>query len=616
MGKTALLGMILWALCGRAVAQPAEVDCRAALRSGYDYLYRFIPSEALDKFNTAITLAKETGNDLLYAHALFGAGQAVWYGGNFAGAADTVKRALQIFKSKQDTLFIGGALRILSNIYDDQGDYENAFKTVREALGLYTNFRDEQNKILSLVQMGTLYTAIGDYHSALDYYTEAWKEKPGKGGYPYRELNHRMGELYAARGMLDSAGYYYRNALTGNPTSKIIRLKMGETYLLKNNPDSAFAWFDSLYKEAKLTIDINILTGTSLGLSKIYLSRNDLPAALHLAQDALNMSTQRGARQNKRDTYQILSAIYERQGELAKALQYQKLYEKIKDSVISDQLKGQLYSFKQKAEESKQSAALKSLNDDKKLAQRTVLIICLLGISIVFVITLRHKNEKLHFKQRAAKLEMQALRAQMNPHFIFNCLSAINHFILNNETNRASEYLTRFSRLMRMVLVNAGKTTISLEEELNMLKLYLNMEQLRFKDAFDYYIHCDPAVQPSMVNVPSFILQPFCENAIWHGLLHKDGKGQLNIHFFMEGNFLICSIKDNGIGMEKAAGLKTGPVEKQHSFGHKLSAERLSLFNNDSNKGASFTIRDVTDEKGDVSGTLVTLRINDKQEYD
>jgi len=375
---------------------------------------------------------------------LFGAGQAIWYRGNFTGAADTVKLALQIFKARKDILYTAAAFRILSNIYDDQGDYENAFKTIREALEQYEGFRDRDNKTLSLVQMGTLYKNTGDYETALNYYTEAGKQGAIQGEYPYRELNHRLGELYAARGMPDSAMYFYHHAFIGNPNSKVIRLRIGEIYLLQNKPDSALAYFRPLLKEAKQTTDVNILIAVSLGLGKIYLTRHDLPAALGMAQNALNMSAQRGARQNKREAYQLLSAIYEAQGDAVKALQYQKLYESIKDSVISDQLKGQLYAFKQKAEESKQSAALKSSDDQKKLAQRTVLIICLLGILIFVVITLRHKNEKLHFKQRTARLEMQALRAQMNPHFIFNCLSAINHFILNNETNRASEYLTRF----------------------------------------------------------------------------------------------------------------------------------------------------------------------------
>jgi sensor histidine kinase YesM len=252
--------------------------------------------------------------------------------------------------------------------------------------------------------------------------------------------------------------------------------------------------------------------------------------------------------------------------------------------------------------------------------QRKILILSIVGIvlaagAVVFLINLRHKNEKLKLQQRAADLEMQALRAQMNPHFIFNCLSAINHFILNNETDKASDYLTQFSRLLRMVLVNAGKPVVTLEEEVSMLRLYLNMEQLRFKDAFDYFIYADADVQPSMINVPSFILQPFCENAIWHGLLHKEGKGKLDVHLRMDGDVLVCAIKDNGIGMERAAQLKTRSADKIGSFGHKLSAERLALFNGGI-AGASFFISDVKDEKGQIAGTSVILRINSKQEYD
>jgi tetratricopeptide (TPR) repeat protein len=607
MLRTALLVIMLGGFYSRAKAQATKEDCRDLINDGYHFLYRFMPAEALERYEAAIAMAKAIPDEPLYAAAMFGAGQAIWYRGDFFHAADTVRLALEQFRKLRDPYYTASSLRILSNIYDDQGDYEMAFKTVQEAVELYKTYNDEQNKVLSFVQMGSLYKNIGDYSAATGYYKKALAEKPDKGAYPYRELYHRLGELYAASGLMDSARYFYRKAFIGNPNSKIIRLRIGQSYLLENNTDSAFAYFDPLVKEAKITTDINILLSTALGLAKVYIARHDLPAALGMAQNALDMSAQRGARQNKRDAYQLLSAIYEAQGDAVKALQYEKLFEKIKDSVISNQFKGQLYSFKQKAEESEQMAALK---DEKRVAQRTLLIICLAAGLIFVILTLRHKNEKLHLKQRASELEMQALRAQMNPHFIFNCLSAINHFILNNETDRASEYLTRFSRLLRMVLVNAGKPTIALEEELAMLRLYLNMEQLRFKDAFDYYIYSDATVQPSMVSVPSFILQPFCENAIWHGLLHKEGKGQLHIHLKMEGDVLICSIRDNGIGIEKAAAIKARSLEKGHSFGHKLSAERLALFNSKTNKDNSFTIENVKDDNGHISGTLVTLKID------
>lgn len=609
MFRTALLVIMLVGSCGRAMAQPSTSECRDLIQDGYYFLYRFMPEESLDKFENAVRMSKDLQDNALYASAMFGAGQAIWYKGNFIHAADTVRIALEQFKDLHDQYYTASSLRILSNIYDDQGDYENAFKTVREALDLYKTYHDDQNEVLSLVQMGSLYKNIGDYDVALDYYRRALDKRPAKGEYSYRELYHRLGDLYAHMDKMDSARIFYRKAFIGNPNSKIIRLKIGQSYLLKNNTDSAFTYYEPLMKEAKITTDINILLAAALGLGKIYLIRNELPMALALAQDALNMSAQRGARQNKRDAYQLLSAIYEAKGDAVKALEYQKLFANIKDSVISDQFKGQLYSFKQKAAESEQMAALKG---QKRMAEWTILIVCMAAALVFIILTLRHKNEKLHLKQRASELEMQALRAQMNPHFIFNCLSAINHFILNKETDRASEYLTRFSRLLRMVLVNAGKSTIALEEELAMLKLYLDMEQLRFKDAFEYYIYCDAGIQPSMITVPSFILQPFCENAIWHGLLHKEGKGQLNIHCRMEGNTLVCTIRDNGIGRKKAAEIKVLSVEKNPSFGHKLSAERLSLFNDENDKNASFIMTDIKDEKGATAGTMVTIKIKQK----
>jgi LytS/YehU family sensor histidine kinase len=202
---------------------------------------------------------------------------------------------------------------------------------------------------------------------------------------------------------------------------------------------------------------------------------------------------------------------------------------------------------------------------------------------------------------------MQTLLAQMNPHFIFNCLSAINHSILNKEPDKASEYLTRFSRLMRMVLVNASKKTISLEEELDMLRLYLTMEQLRFKDAFDYTINLHDDVQASMVQVPGFILQPFCENAIWHGLLHKEGKGQLMIDIHFEGKQLIVSIKDDGVGLVEAARLKTKSIE---SMGLQLSATRLVLFNQGKKGEAQYTLQNRKDSNGLVAGAEAVIRIN------
>jgi LytS/YehU family sensor histidine kinase len=207
---------------------------------------------------------------------------------------------------------------------------------------------------------------------------------------------------------------------------------------------------------------------------------------------------------------------------------------------------------------------------------------------------------------------VQALRAQMNPHFIFNCLSSINRFILKNETEAASDYLTKFSRLIRMVLANSNKPFISLEDELDMLKLYLDMERLRFKNTFDYSLNLTNSIDTGNVFIPPMLLQPFAENAIWHGLMHKQGPGKLEIALSLEDKILTCIISDNGVGRSKAAIYKSKSVEKQKSMGMQMTKDRLALLNHDIHEDTFLNVEDITDQDGNVSGTRVILKMNYK----
>lgn len=591
---------------------PEDAACSKQINEGNQFLWKFKANEAWESYHKALHLADAVTNhrarEYWQAEALLGIGQALWYQGRFQLAADTVFLSVQMFKNVRSYHSAGTALRILGNIYDDKGDYEKSFISISEALDLFSSRQDSYNGVLSLVLMAVLYKNIGDYETSMSFFEQAQRRNPRYGDYPYREMNLRIGEWYAAQKEFNVARGYYHNALIGDPRRKLARLRIGESFLQEKKYDTAFLYLDSLYKEAKLVPDINIVTSSMLALGKIYFFYNNIPKALEMTNGALELSTVRGAKKIKRDASELLSAIYEKNGDAASALRYYKQYELVKDSMISDNLKAQMFAFRQRTEA------------EEWKVQRNIIIASFIGVivlclSVFFIIHLRYKNETLRLQQRASNLEMKALRAQMNPHFIFNCLSSINHFILNEENDKASEYLTRFSRLMRMVLVNAGKTTISLEDELATLKLYLNMEQLRFKEAFDYYIYSDAEVQPADVMVPSFILQPFCENAIWHGLLHKEGKGKLSIHFSMDKQMLVCTISDNGIGRKRAAELKTSSVEKGVSFGNRLSAERLALYNADSGV-SSFVMEDIVDKQGELTGTQVILKIHNKHTDD
>jgi len=204
---------------------------------------------------------------------------------------------------------------------------------------------------------------------------------------------------------------------------------------------------------------------------------------------------------------------------------------------------------------------------------------------------------------------MQALRAQMNPHFIFNSLNSINRFILQNNKTQASVYLTKFSKLVRMILQNSQASMITLESELEALKLYLDLESLRFEYHFTYNISVPKDTDIEVLKVPPLIIQPYVENAIWHGLMHKEEKGQLNIDLTQEEHYLVIKILDDGIGRKQAAALKTKSATKHKSVGLKITAARIAMMQSENEDDSSIKINDLVNADGSAAGTEVLLKL-------
>ena len=203
------------------------------------------------------------------------------------------------------------------------------------------------------------------------------------------------------------------------------------------------------------------------------------------------------------------------------------------------------------------------------------------------------RQSTAELKQQTTELEMQALRAQMNPHFIFNSLNSINRFILQNNRLQAAEYLTKFSRLIRLIPLNSQTALINLESELESVKLYLSLESLRFDDHFEYKLSVDPDLDISALKVPSLIIQPYIENAVWHGLMHKKGKGQLDIELTQEKDHLYFKITDNGIGRRQAAALASKSATLHKSMGLSITARRINMMRSGDDQGSSVIIKDL-----------------------
>ena len=624
----------------KAYEQAAKLDnkkqqCRASILHAQGLLQKGIPNEGYRYYRMAMKLARELNDEDMEVKGIRGMGQALWYMGNYRQAIDTIVLSMSYFKRLGEMRAISDATVIISSIYADQGNYEKAFEAAQQALELSEKYGDPPNTILSLVQIGKLYRSIGDYTTAMEYYKRGYNRRPPEGDWTYRHLAHSMGDVYFDRQLYDSALYYYRQSFAGNPESRLSKLKMGQFYLFQANYDSAFAYFNDLYTSIDQSGEGHISYEAMLGLGHVYLQRLDFGQALWFGKQVLSMARAKNARITIQKACNLLSTIYTATQQPDSALVYFKEYVLLKDSIVSDQLKGRLFEFRRIIEDEKKLAQIELLKQEKLLSDQklknnrflrnillvAILVLALLSAVVVWNITLKRKNEKLRnessrteWERLAMDLEMQALRAQMNPHFIFNCLSSINKFILKNEADRASDYLTRFSRLIRMVLINSQKAVISLEDEIEMLRLYIEMEQLRFKDRFGYTIIFSNDIKPANILIPPLLLQPFCENAIWHGLMHKKGEGQLSVSFAITTKGILeCVITDNGIGRAKADEIKKASGEERKSLGLKLTAERLAIFNEESGFKTSWQIQDMIDSNGEIAGTQVRLQIRHRE---
>ena len=220
------------------------------------------------------------------------------------------------------------------------------------------------------------------------------------------------------------------------------------------------------------------------------------------------------------------------------------------------------------------------------------------------------KQLTAEFEQQLQATEMTALRAQMNPHFIFNCLNSMKLYTLENSPATAADYLTRFSRLIRLVLENSQYDKVSLADELETLQLYVDMETMRFKTKFRYEQQVEKNIDTGFVEIPPMLIQPYIENAIWHGLMHKEERGTLTLAVTQPNDeTILVEIRDDGIGREKAAVYKSKSATKHKSFGLQMTSERIALINHGKPSKTQIHIDDLLDAHGNVAGTKVILTI-------
>lgn len=237
--------------------------------------------------------------------------------------------------------------------------------------------------------------------------------------------------------------------------------------------------------------------------------------------------------------------------------------------------------------------------------------VALLGVFFFLRTREIRRDQKAQKEKELETYKLMALQAQMNPHFIFNTLNSIQYFINKNEIKKSNLYLSNFAKLIRLVLNLSNKSLITIDQELELLQLYLGLEKLRFEDKFEYDIKIDPELQTNFDSLPPMIIQPYVENAVWHGLMNKEGKGLIKITFKSAENDLICSVEDNGIGRKKSAEIKSERQIKKKSYGMGVTKKRLASLNKiEEDQERNVTVIDLYDDAQNPLGTKIIIKIN------
>jgi anti-sigma regulatory factor (Ser/Thr protein kinase) len=246
-------------------------------------------------------------------------------------------------------------------------------------------------------------------------------------------------------------------------------------------------------------------------------------------------------------------------------------------------------------------------------------IIAGLALAIFFIVKLRvravRKEEKLKskYEKDLLELEAKALRAQMNPHFVFNCLNSIKALMQEQKTETGVTYLTTFSKLIRTLFNNADKREISLYDEVETCRYYLQLEALRFDAKFSYSVNVDENIDLKSIHIPALIIQPFIENAIWHGIVPRGNGGQISLNIIKKDSIIEIIIDDNGIGREASKQNKTGSGLAHQSKGVNLTQSRLELNNLLQQRQADLDIVDKKNANGEAIGTMVIIKLKEEQ---
>ncbi|HTE01929.1 MAG TPA: tetratricopeptide repeat protein [Mucilaginibacter sp.] len=553
------------------------------------------------------------------------------------------QQAVDLSTELRDKKWLAQSLNKLGINYVSMADYPKGVTCFLQQLKIVEQLNDKVNIAKALGNIGLIYYYLKKYPEALAYDARCIKV--------LREMNdqvwvaaalNNIGGVYLEMHDYEKAIKYNQQALDINLVVKSKKgmgndlMDMGAAYYQLHNYPEAFkcmqqsvAIYDSLDAKNNLSLALGHLAGMYINTPVDALQKAGVdPAtrfskALQFQQKAVRLASEARSLGNEAEQWKKLSTVYEKQNNYREALNSYRNYSALSDSVFNDKKREEItrlgiqYEFDKREADLKTENAKKEAKASAELSRQRVIKNASIIVGLVLIVSgfttfafykrrkdSHEKQKDAEFRVQVAETEMKALRSQLNPHFIFNSLNSIGDYIARHDKETADIYLVKFAKLMRMILENSEQKTISLEDDLTTLELYIQLEALRLGHKLLYEIVIDEEIDTEIAMVPPMILQPFVENSIWHGISPKNGSGKIIIRVKKDGDMIEYMVEDNGIGRTGSAALKSGKNgSARKSFGIKVIQSRINIINEAKQTNAKVELTDLDE------GTRVSIRL-------
>ena len=562
-----------------------------------------------------------------------------YYMGRVDSAVVWMKRALTESERLVDTLRTVQYLGNLASMVTLIGDYGTALDAQNRQTTLAERFGIPQQVASSLISQGITCDYMMSFDDAIKVFDRGIPMADSIGDERLVVIGTIARALVVAK--MDSA-HCQRHNIPFNRRNRIVLdqllsmrgryAAMGEVqreasldhniadlYLLLHQVDSAKFFMDRAMATYQAIGDAGGVGRVSMGLGNLAYERKEDAKASAFFDTAMEVMKAIGANEQIAYLHNTLGEIDARNGRHASAVEHLRESRRLSEQLRSDSatiaisdLRAQFdfdrKHFTDSLANANELAAQRYRAEARSAAQRKSLwmviggaLFLLTGSGIAFYLDRRRKQER--YEKDAALLETQALRSQMNPHFIFNALNSINAYVQTNEADKASDYLAQFARLMRMVLENSRHAEVPLKDDLDALRGYFELERARTNEKFDYAIEVDPGIDQENVLVPPLVLQPFVENAIWHGMAGRTDKGRITLKVSRRGDDIVMAVEDDGRGRFAPKVMMAGMPEKKSSLGTAITKARLDLVGKQKGRPAGFSYTDLP------QGTRVEVRL-------